>query len=423
VEVELILSDGSSHFASVPSGASTGVHEAVELRDGDENIYGGKSVFKALLNIDINITPSILGLDPTDQKIIDKKVREIDGTDNFSNVGANATLATSIAVLKAGAYSEEMPLYQYIKKMLVEEYDMDFPPNLAFPTPMFNIFNGGAHADDNIAIQEFMVVPTGITDVREKIRAGSEIFHELRKLLKERNIDTDVGNEGGFAPNLPSDNQVFELIMEAIKKADYKPKDEIWIALDVAISQYYDAETETYDLPHQERDGEVTNIKGDFKAIAEYYVRLSQKYPIYSIEDGMYEDDWLGFATLKPLMNSMERLCVGDDLTVTNTDRIRKAIEANAINAVIIKPNQIGQVSLTFDAIKLCRENDIKVIVSHRSGDTADTFISHLAVGAQAEFLKAGAPQRSERVEKYNELLRMITPEMARKQIKEMEKN
>lgn len=421
VEVEMVLSDDSRHFASVPSGASTGKYEAVELRDEDRpDFYGGKGVLKALVNIDTLITPYLIGIDPSDQSLVDEKVARVDLTENFAKVGANASLAVSIAALKAGAYVQKRPLYSHIMNLLKTEYNVTFASNLAFPIPTFNIMNGGKHADDNIAIQEFMVIPVGIADIRDRIRAGSEIFHALKTILKSQNIDTDVGNEGGFAPILDSDPQALDFIVKAIKKAGYDPKTQVQIGLDVAVSQFYDEERALYSVPHQEVNGRVQQIDGSSRDLIQYYVGLMGKYPIYSIEDGLHEDDWGGFATLKPIMEVQKKLCVGDDLTVTNPKRIQEAIQKSAINAVIIKPNQIGSVSLTFEAIKLCKENDIKIIVSHRSGETADTFISHLAVGAQADFLKAGATHRSERTEKYNELLRMITPQMAKTEVKNM---
>lgn len=416
VEVELILTDDSRHFASVPSGASTGKYEAVELRDSNvPNLYNGNGVLQALINIDVMITPNLIGLDPRNQKKIDTIIDLADGTDNLSIVGANAALAVSIACTKAGAHINKIPLYQYISNILQKEYEVQFAPNMIFPTPMVNILNGGAHAQNNIATQEFMIVPDGISDIREKIRASSEILHALKTILKEKKLNTGVGDEGGYAPNLPSDQAALEYIMRAIKKAGYEPKEEINLALDVAISQFFIEERKLYQFPHQLVNDKVVTVEGTSDELTELYINMVQKYPIISIEDGYHEDDWVGFATLKPFMESQDKLCVGDDLTVTNTDLIEKAIKSNAINAVIIKPNQIGLVSRVFDAIKLCKENNIKIIVSHRSGETTDTFISHLAVGSQASYLKAGGPQRGERVEKYNELMRMITPEMARK--------
>ncbi|MBN1373950.1 phosphopyruvate hydratase [Candidatus Dojkabacteria bacterium] len=413
VEVDLILTDGSFHRASVPSGASTGTHEVVELRDtNDPKRYHGKGVLQACVNAEVLIGPQIMGLDPRLQKQIDESIRASDGTENFSNIGANAALAVSIAVLKAGAYLENVPLYRYIMKILKDEYGLAYPPNLIFPTPMFNVFNGGAHADNNIAIQEFMIIPSGIPDIREKIRAGAEIFQTLLKLLSNQKIDTDVGNEGGFAPDLPSDVEAMELLIKAIETSGYTPGDQVNIGLDVAISQYYDVERKWYKLPHQLVNGKVTNVEGTFQDVVAYYTMLLDKYPILILEDGFHEDDWEGFATLKPIMDVKNRYCMGDDLTVTNVDRIQKGIDTNAINSIIIKPNQIGTITGVFEAIKLCKDNDIKIATSHRSGETVDTTISHIAVGGQTTFIKAGAPSRSERAEKYNELLRMITPDM-----------
>jgi len=423
VEVDLILSDDSVHRASVPSGASTGKYEAHELRDGLKNIYGGKSVFQALINIDTLITPRLVGLDPRQQKRIDNTFSEIDPSRSFKGLGANATLAVSIACLRAGAYNENIPLYKYIMNMLKKDYDISYPSSLSFPTPMFNIINGGAHADNNIAIQEFMVIPVGITDIREKVRAGAEIWHALRDLLNKAELHTGVGNEGGFAPDLDSDQEALDYIMKAIEQAGYKPDEQVQIGMDIAITQFYDPVHDLYEFPHQRINNTVTTIKGNSKVIVQLYISMLRKYPIYLIEDGFAEEDWLGFSTLKPIMHAENKLCVGDDLVVTNRSRIEEAINKNSINAAIIKPNQIGTVSATFEAIKTCKENNIEIIPSHRSGETADTFISHLAVGAQAKLLKSGAPHRSDRVEKYNELLRMIEPKAVKEQfLKKIEK-
>lgn len=384
VGAKVVLADGSIGFAISPSGASTGAYEAYELRDNDKNRYLGKGVLKAVENINRKIAPAIIGMDISKQKEIDEIMMSLDKTENKAEIGANAMLAVSLAKARAAAQSEGVPLYEYIAN----------GREISLPKPMMNILNGGAHAANNIDIQEFMIVPYKAESFAEGLRQCSEIYHSLGSLLKKRGMSTGVGDEGGFAPNLGSDEEAIELICEAIKNAGYT-EESIKIALDVASSEWYkDGE---YHLPKR-------NItKTDDELIA-YYKELISKYPIISIEDGVAEEDWQGWKKLTEQLGDKIQL-VGDDLFVTNTERLQKGIELRAGNSILIKPNQIGTLSETLEVIELAKKNGYTTVISHRSGETEDTTIADLAVGVNGGQIKTGAPCRSDRVAKYNRLL------------------
>jgi len=401
VEVDIKLSDNSLVRASSPSGASVGEFESVDLYDGGPE-YFGKGVKTAVSNVNNIIGPALIGKSPMNQQEIDDLLIELDGTPNEAHFGTNAVLAVSIGVAKAAAAAQKVPVFKHIHNL----YKHDEQP-FYIPVPMFNVINGGAHADNSIAMQEFMVVPKGIRTYSEQLRAGTEIYHTLKQLLKDKNLATGVGDEGGFAPNLKSDVDAILLILEATEKAGYKPGEEIFIAIDVAISQFVTKENNqfSYSLPHQGVSGRHT-IKSP-GAIIQYYAALSKQFPILSIEDGLDENDWENWPDMKRALTDLNVLTVGDDFTVTNGVRLQKAIDTQAINSIIIKPNQIGTISEVIDVVRLCNSNNIVKNASHRSGETGDTFIAHLAVGIHAQFLKDGATARAERVEKYNELLRI----------------
>ena len=382
VEATVVTSAGKSAVASVPSGASTGAHEAHELRDGDKNRYSGRGVVHAVQNVNEIICPALMGFDVTDQTAIDEKMIALDGSKNKERLGANAILAVSLACAHAAAESVGIELHEYMRTGF----------GGGTPTPMFNLLNGGAHAANNIDIQEFMVVPHGL-DLNDAIRAGSEIYHYLGSLLRERGLSTGVGDEGGFAPNLKSDEDAIELLCLAIKGAGYD-FDKVGIALDVASSEWYD--NGSYHLPKRKKD-----MSGD--ELIAYYTDLCDKYPIISIEDGLAEDDFDGWKRLTSTLGKKIML-VGDDLFVTNEERLQKGIKLGAANTILIKPNQIGTVTETVKVINLARKAGYKIIMSHRSGETTDTSISDLAVALGAQFLKSGAPCRGERVAKYNRL-------------------
>lgn len=384
VGAKVTLEDGSTGFAISPSGASTGAYEAYELRDKDNDRYCGKGVIKAVENINRKIAPAIIGMDISRQKEIDEIMISLDKTHNKAEIGANAMLAVSLAKAKAAAQSEGVPLYEYIAN----------GREISLPKPMMNILNGGAHAANNIDIQEFMIVPFMAENFAEGIRQCSEIYHSLGSLLKKRGMSTGVGDEGGFAPNLSSDEEAIELICEAIKNAGYT-EESIKIALDVASSEWY--KEGKYHLPKR-------NItKTDDELIA-YYSELIDKYPIISIEDGVAEEDWQGWKKITEQLGDKIQL-VGDDLFVTNTQRLQKGIELSAGNSILIKPNQIGTLSETLQVIDLAKKNGYTTVISHRSGETEDTTIADLAVGVNAGQIKTGAPCRSDRVAKYNRLL------------------
>lgn len=388
IEAEVVLEDGTTGRAAVPSGASTGENEAVELRDGDKLRYLGKGVVKAVENVNEKIGRELEGLDSLDQTQIDQVMIELDGTENKSNLGANAILAVSLANARAAAAAQEMPLYRYIGGTNAK----------TLPVPMMNILNGGAHADNNVDFQEFMVMPVGAENFAEALRCGAEIFHSLKSVLKSRGYSTGVGDEGGFAPNLKSNEEAVETILEAIERAGYKAGQNVMLALDPAASEFY-------------RDGKYVFKKSDNRELsseemAAYWTDWCGKYPIISIEDGMAENDWDGW---KNLTNSVGRTVqlVGDDLFVTNVRFLQKGIDEGAANSILIKVNQIGTLTETLDAIELARTNNMTAVISHRSGETEDSFIADLAVATNAGQIKTGSLCRSDRIAKYNQLLRI----------------
>jgi len=387
IEVDCLLDDDSFGRAAVPSGASTGSHEALELRDGDKSMFGGKSVLKAVENVEKIIASVLSGQDVSDQRAIDSKMLELDGTDNKSKLGANAILGVSMAVCRARAGSEHCPLWQ----SLASQFDESDP--VLLPVPLMNVLNGGKHADSGLAIQEFMIVPTDFTSFSSALRAGAETFQTLKKLLKDAGQITAVGDEGGFAPRLKDSDEAFSLLMTAIEQTGYKGK--IQLAIDAAASEF--CEGGSYSIDGKQLSSE---------ELTEYYFRLCDSFPLVSIEDSHNEDDWDGFAALTAKLGEKIQF-VGDDLLVTNTERIKEAIEKKAVNAVLIKLNQIGTVSETVDAIKMTQEQGWNAVVSHRSGETEDTFIAHLAVGLRTGQIKTGSLSRTDRVCKYNQLLRI----------------
>ena len=389
VEVEVTLESGVIGRAAVPSGASTGMYEAVELRDGDKSYYMGKSVLKAVNNVNEVIAPEIIGMSAFDQVGVDKLMIELDGTNNKGKLGANAILGVSIAVAKAAAEELGLPLYQYIGGV----------NSKTLPVPMMNILNGGEHADNNVDIQEFMIMPVGAETWSDALQRCSEIFHNLKSVLKDKGLNTAVGDEGGFAPNLASNEDALKAIVEAIEKAGYKPGQQVRIAMDAAASSFYDKENNIYDLK-----GEGKKLTSD--QMVEFYKDLVAKYPIISIEDGLDENDWDGFKKLTDALGDKIQL-VGDDLFVTNTEKLAKGIEKGIANAILIKLNQIGTVTETLDAIEMAKRAGYTAIVSHRSGETEDTTIADLVVATNAGQIKTGAPSRTDRVAKYNQLLRI----------------
>ena len=385
VEVEVMTEEGDIGRAIVPSGASTGKFEALELRDGDKNRYNGKGVIRAVNNINNCIAPEIEGINVLEQQEIDEVMINLDGTENKSKLGANALLAVSLAVAKAASCNLQIPLYEYLGGISSKK----------IPTPMMNILNGGRHADNNISIQEFMIVPTVNENFSEKLRMCTEVYTELKRLLKSKNLITSVGDEGGFAPSLSDDEEALELLVEAIKSAGYK--DKFSIALDVAASEMF-------------KDGEYNFWKkNSIKTTDEminYYEQLIEKYPIISIEDALAEEDWEGWIKLTNKIGDKIKL-VGDDLFTTNVKRLMYGIDNGAANSILIKPNQIGTLTETIETMKYAKNNGFSTIISHRSGETEDTFIADLGVGLETDFIKSGAPNRSERVAKYNRLLRI----------------
>lgn len=387
VEVEVILEDGTMGRAAVPSGASTGAHEAVELRDADKGRYLGKGVLQAVENVNTVIAPEIIGLDALDQVGLDRTMIDLDGTPNKGRLGANAILGVSVAVAKAAADALGMPLYKYLGGINSKE----------LPVPMMNILNGGKHADNNVDIQEFMVMPVGAPDFAEGLRMGAEVFHNLKSVLKSRGLNTAVGDEGGFAPNLNSNEEALQVIMEAVTRAGYKPGEDIMLALDVAATELY-------------KDGKyVLEGEGKTKSAEEmidFYEELVNKYPIVSVEDGLSEDDWEGWQKMTARLGRRIQL-VGDDLFVTNTERLGRGIETATANSILIKVNQIGTLTETFDAIEMARRAGYTAVISHRSGETEDATIADIAVAANAGQIKTGAPSRTDRVAKYNQLLRI----------------
>lgn len=387
VEVEVCLEDGSMGRAAVPSGASTGVHEAVELRDGDASRYLGKGVTQAVNNVNDVIAEAIIGLEATRQTEIDELLIRLDGTPNKGKLGANAILGVSMAVAKAAAESVGLPLYLYLGGVAAKE----------LPVPMMNILNGGQHADNNVDIQEFMIMPVGAKSFSECLRMNAEIYHNLKSLLKSKGLSTALGDEGGFAPNLNSNAEAIDVILEAVVKAGYKPGKDILIALDVASSEFY-------------KDGkyvlEGEGLEKTSDEMVEYLVDLCNKYPIISIEDGMAEDDWDGWKKLTRKLGKKVQL-VGDDLFVTNVERLNMGIKKGVANAILIKVNQIGTLTETFNAIETAKRAGYTCIISHRSGETEDTTLADIAVAVNAGQIKTGAPARTDRVAKYNQLLRI----------------
>jgi enolase len=389
VEVDVALECGAVGSAAVPSGASTGEHEAIELRDGDKSRYSGKGVTKAVENVNEIIAEEIIGEDATEQIIVDKILSELDGTENKSKLGANAILGVSLAVAKAAANALDLPLYQYIGGVHAR----------TLPVPMMNIINGGAHADNNVDLQEFMIMPAGASNFAEALRMGAETFHALKSVLKSKGYNTAVGDEGGFAPDLKSNEEALQVIMEAIKKAGYEAGKQIFIALDPASSEFFNKETKKYELKSENK--ELTPSQ-----MVDYYAKLVEKYPIVSIEDGMAEDDWDGWKIMTDKLGQQIQL-VGDDLFVTNTKRLKAGIEKGICNSILIKVNQIGTLTETFDAIEMAYRAGYSAVISHRSGETEDTTIADIAVAANTGQIKTGSASRTDRICKYNQLLRI----------------
>ncbi len=389
VEVEIILEDGSEGRAMVPSGASTGVHEAVELRDGDKSRYLGKGTLKAVDNVNNIIADEVMGYEVFDQVGLDELLIDLDGTENKGKLGANAILGVSMAAARAAADSVGLPLFQYLGGVNAK----------VLPTPMMNILNGGSHADNTVDIQEFMIMPVGAESFREALRMGAEVFHSLKSVLKAKGMNTAVGDEGGFAPNLSTNEEAIQVIIEAIEKAGYKPGDDVRIALDVAASEFYDEEKKIYNLT-----GEGVHRTAD--EMIDYYEMLADKYPIISIEDGLAEDDWEGWKKLTDRLGRRIQL-VGDDLFVTNTERLAAGIEKGVGNSILIKVNQIGTLTETFDAIEMAKKAGYTAVVSHRSGETEDTTIADIVVGLNTGQIKTGSLSRTDRIAKYNQLLRI----------------
>ena len=389
VEVEVVLESGSVGRAIVPSGASTGAFEAVELRDGDKGRYLGKGVEKAVANVNEVIAPELEGMDAFDQPAIDALMIELDGTHNKGKLGANAILGVSMAVARAAAEDLGLPLFQYIGGVNAKQ----------LPVPMMNILNGGEHADNSVDVQEFMILPVGAKSFKEGLRMGAEVFHSLKKVLSERGLACGVGDEGGFAPNLGSNREALELIVEAIEKAGYKPGDDVRLGLDVAATEMYDKETKLYDLKHEGK-------KLTAEQMVDLYEEWVNNFPIVTIEDGLDEEDWDGWKILTDRLGNKVQL-VGDDLFVTNTERLERGIEAGVANSILIKVNQIGTITETLDAIEMAKRAGYTAVISHRSGETEDTTIADLAVAVNAGQIKTGAPSRTDRVAKYNQLLRI----------------
>ena len=391
IQVEVITEDGFIGVASVPSGASTGSFEAVELRDGDKNRYLGKGVEKAVENVNKKIAKRIIGMNVYEQKKVDEEMIKLDDTPNKSNLGANAILGVSLAVAKAAANSLGMELYRYIGGINGKE----------LPIPMMNILNGGKHSENNISIQEFMVMPVGEITFSERLRRGVEIYHTLKKVLKEKGYSVGVGDEGGFAPNLENEEQALDVIIESIKKAGYEPGKDIMLALDIASTEMYEEAQKIGKTGYYFWKTKQYKTKEE---MIEYLEKLCNQYPIFSIEDGLAEEDWESWKTLTEKLGDKIQL-VGDDLFVTNRTRLKRGIEKKVANAILIKPNQIGTLTETLDTIQKAKENGYRTVISHRSGETEDTTIADIAVGVNAGQIKTGAPCRTDRVAKYNRLL------------------
>jgi enolase len=390
VEVDVFTEDGAFGRAAVPSGASTGIHEAVELRDGDKSIYMGKSVMKAVSNVNTLIADEITGEDVFEQVHIDHKMLMIDGTENKSNLGANAMLAVSLAIAQAAAEESGQPLYRYLGGVNA----------CTLPIPMMNIINGGSHADNSIDFQEFMIMPVGADTFSEALRMGVETFHHLKNVLKKKGYSTNVGDEGGFAPNIKSNEEAIETVLMAIEAAGYKPGEDIYIGMDAATSEFYNKETGLYTF------GKSDGRQLTSQEMAEYWETWSKKYPILSIEDGLDEDDWAGWKLLTDKIGKNVQL-VGDDLFVTNVKRLQRGIDEGIANSILVKVNQIGTLTETIDAINLATQNSYTNIISHRSGETEDATIADLAVAMNSGLIKTGSASRSDRMAKYNQLLRI----------------
>ncbi len=389
VEAEVILDNSVESRASVPSGASTGDYEAVELRDNDQGRYLGKGVIKAVENVNNIIAPELIGEDIFNQEKIDNIMLNLDGTNNKSKLGANAILSVSIASLRAASICNKSYMYKLLSNK----------NNFIMPMPMMNVLNGGSHADNNVDIQEFMIVPVGAHSFKHSLQMGVEVFHSLKSILKNKNLSTAVGDEGGFAPNLKSNEEALTLLSKAVEKSGYNLDRDIHFALDVASSELYDIKTSKYNLLSE-------NEEYNSEELINYYKDLCNKYPIISIEDGLDQNDWKGWIKMNDIIGNKVQL-VGDDLTVTNTEKLKKAISEKAINAILIKLNQIGTVTETLEAIQLAQDNNLGVVISHRSGETEDVTISDLAVGTSAGQIKTGSLARTDRVAKYNQLLRI----------------
>jgi enolase len=386
VEADVILVSGERGRAAVPSGASTGEHEAVELRDGDARRYGGKGVLNAVANVNVTIAHELKGMDALDQRAVDDKLLRLDGTPNKSNLGANALLSVSMATARAAANHQKLPLYRYLGGESAN----------TLPVPMMNIINGGAHADNNVDFQEFMIVPVGADRFSEALRIGAEIFHALKSVLKKKGYTTSVGDEGGFAPNLKSNEEAIETILEAITQTDYQPGKDVLLALDPAASEFFDGRSYVF----KKSDGR--KLSGD--EMISFWKGWVEKYPIISIEDGMAENDWDGW---KALTDQLGIQLVGDDLFVTNTKFLQKGIDLGVANSILIKVNQIGTLTETLNCIELAKSNQYTSVISHRSGETEDVFIADLAVATNAGQIKTGSLSRSDRIAKYNQLLRI----------------
>jgi len=385
VEVEVALDDGTVSRAAVPSGASTGAFEAVELRDGDPQRYGGKGIEKAVLGVLDEIAPELLGFEASEQRLIDQAMIDLDGTPNKARLGANGILGVSLAVAKAAAESASLPLFRYVGG----------PNAHLLPVPMMNILNGGAHADSNVDIQEFMVAPIGAETFREALRWGAEVYHALKGVLKERGLTTGLGDEGGFAPSLPSNRDALDLILVAIEKAGFKPGRDIALALDAAATEFFNDGVYTFEAQSKSAEDLIV-----------YYEQLVAGYPLVSIEDPLAEDDWTGWSQLTAAIGERVQV-VGDDLFVTNPERLARGFDERAANALLVKVNQIGTLSETLDAVAMAHRNGLRTMISHRSGETEDTTIADLAVAVDSGQIKTGAPARTDRVAKYNQLMRI----------------
>jgi len=390
IEVDVLTSSGAFGRAAVPSGASTGTHEAVELRDGDKKNFLGKGVLKAVENVNIKIAAEVIGHSVFDQNLVDKVMIELDGTANKGKLGANAILGTSLAVAKAAAMEAGQSLYRYIGGVNAN----------TLPVPMMNILNGGSHADNSIDFQEFMVMPVKADTFSQALRMGTEVFHTLKKVLHDKGFSTNVGDEGGFAPNIKSNEEAIEIVLTAIEKAGFKPGVDIYIAMDAASSEFYDSKTKTYVF--KKSDGK--KLKTD--EMVEYWAKWAKKYPIISIEDGMAEEDWDGWKKLTDKIGKKTQL-VGDDLFVTNVDFLQKGIDMGVANSILVKVNQIGSLTETINAVNLAKSHSYKSIMSHRSGETEDSTIADLAVALNTGQIKTGSASRSDRMAKYNQLIRI----------------